>query len=271
MKLLSLALFVCVACAWAQKVEAPEVKNARVGVEKLRALVEAGAAPRILLQKAEDQLADAEDEAVLRQTLYGQDLTVELADDMVAAAQRRLDRRQRAFDDAKKLVDASVAPVASLETLRYEVDSARKEREIAASRAQLTEELAAMAKAEDALNLDPAQSPAGSRAAAERFDGDGVFSQLTFARIEAAYEKQFGKPLPVSAKGDTAVHRALGFDHRGRVDVALNPDQPEGMWLREYLNSKDIPYFAFRHAVAGKATGAHIHLGPMSTRFKLGG
>ena len=48
-------------------------------------------------------------------------------------------------------------------------------------------------------------------------------------------------------------------------------NQPEGVWLREYLSGKDIPYFAFRRAVPGKATGAHIHLGPMSTRYRLGG
>ena len=45
-------------------------------------------------------------------------------------------------------------------------------------------------------------------------------------------QRQFGKSLPVSAKGDTALHRSLGFDHRGRVDIALNPDQTEGSWLR---------------------------------------
>ena len=67
------------------------------------------------------------------------------------------------------------------------------------------------------------------------------------------------------------MHRALGFDHTGGVDVAIHPDQPEGVWLPEYLTEKNIPYFAFRQAVPGKATGAHIHLGPMSTRFKLGG
>ena len=71
--------------------------------------------------------------------------------------------------------------------------------------------------------------------------------------------------------GETAVHRSLGFDHRGRVDVAISPDQPEGVWLRHYLTDNHIPYFAFRQAVPGKATGAHIHMGPMSTRLKLGG
>ena len=77
--------------------------------------------------------------------------------------------------------------------------------------------------------------------------------------------------MPVSALGETAVHRAMGFDHRGRVDVALNPDQPEGVWLIEYLKQNRIPYFAFRGPVKGKATGAHIHIGPMSTRLASGG
>jgi len=64
----------------------------------------------------------------------------------------------------------------------------------------------------------------------------------------------------VSAMGETAVHRALGFDHRGRVDVAVNPDQPEGVWLREFLTENRIPYFAFRQAVPGKGHwSAHTH------------
>ena len=41
--------------------------------------------------------------------------------------------------------------------------------------------------------------------------------------------------------------------------------------FQEFLHENHIPYFAFRQAVPGKATGAHIHLGPMSTHFKLGG
>ncbi|MGD0365792.1 MAG: hypothetical protein ABSC93_33330, partial [Bryobacteraceae bacterium] len=85
--------------------------------------------------------------------------------------------------------------------------------------------------------------------------------------VSGAFERRFSKPLPVSAMGETAVHRALGFDHRGRVDVALSPDQPEGLWLRQYLEARRIPYFAFWHAMPGKATGAHIHIGPESTRL----
>jgi hypothetical protein len=152
-----------------------------------------------------------------------------------------------------------------------EIDSARKETELAAARAKLTREIAEMAKAEDSLNSEDSAEPAAVRRIAERFDGDGIFSTARFSAVEKAFVDQFGKPLPVSAKGETAVHRSLGFDHRGRVDVALTPDQPEGAWLRQYLTEHKIPFFAFRQAVPGKATGAHFHLGPMSTRYKLGG
>jgi hypothetical protein len=261
-------LFVCAIPTFGQTPVDPEIERAEAGIEKLRALAEAGAIPRAQLQKAEDQLADARDAAILRKTIYGQDLTDEQADDMLAAATRRFERRERAFDDAKKLVDAGVASQASLGTFMEELDSARKECELASSRAKLTREIAEMAKAEDALQ---SASAGPEHSVAERFDGDGSFSTDTFNRVEKAFEFKFGKAMPVSAMGETAVHRSLGFDHRGRVDVALPPDQPEGVWLREYLAEHNIPYFAFRQAVPGKATGAHIHLGPMSTRLKLGG
>jgi hypothetical protein len=55
------------------------------------------------------------------------------------------------------------------------------------------------------------------------------------------------------------------------VDVALNPDCAEGQWLRTYLTVKRIPFFVFRQAIPGKATGAHIHLGPASTHLATGG
>jgi hypothetical protein len=164
-----------------------------------------------------------------------------------------------------------VASLLSLTPLLEELDGARKEKDLAESRARLVRDLAQMARAEELLESRLNQEPQEVHELADRYDGDGVFNMGTFSRVEVDFEKQFGKPLPVSAMGETAVHRSLGFDHRGRVDVAIHPDQPEGHWLLEYLVEKHIPYFAFRHAVAGKATGAHIHIGPMSTRFKLGG
>jgi hypothetical protein len=152
-----------------------------------------------------------------------------------------------------------------------ELDRARKESDLAESRASLVRELTEMAKAEESLATKLAEEPAEAPKIADRYDGDGIFTAGTLARVEMAFAAHFGKPLPVSAMGETAVHRALGFDHRGRVDVAVHPDQPEGVWLREFLTENRIPYFAFRQAVPGKATGAHVHIGPMSTRLVPGG
>jgi len=261
----------CATCVFAQAEDPPEVLRAKAGIERLRSLVEAGVIPRAQLVQAEAAIADAEDAALLRRTVYGNDLTDDQAGEMLAAAARRLDRRKQALEAGRKLVDGGVASLLSLTPLLEELDSARKELDLAESRARFTRELAQMARAEELVANQLNQDPRAARELADRYDGDGIFTTGTFARVELDFEKQFGKPMPVSAMGETAVHRSLGFDHRGRVDVAINPDQPEGHWLLEYLVDKHIPYFAFRHAVTGKATGAHIHLGPMSTRFKLGG
>ncbi len=256
---------------FAQTPDNPEVTQARATIEKLRTLVAAGAAPRVQLERAEDQLADAEDAALLRKTLYGQELTDEQCDEMIAAANRRLERRKKALDEGQKLVAAKVASELSLGTFEEELDGAEKEVALAESRAKLTHALAEMARAEEVLQTKLAEQPSEAPGIAERFDGDGIFNMAKFAKVDAEFEHEFGKALPVSAMGETAVHRSLGFDHRGRVDVAIFPDAPEGIWLREYLTKNRIPYFAFRQAVPGKATGAHIHIGPMSTRLKLGG
>jgi len=271
MRFLLSLVFVCAACLCAQSEDSPEIARAKAGIEKLRTLVEAGAAPRAQLERAEAALADAEDAAFLRRTVYGTELTEGQTEDMMAAAQRRIDRRKSAVSDTRRLIDEGVASQLALTPVLEELDSARKEFDLAESRARFVKQMADEARAEEALEASLNQSPEDAPALADRYDGDGTFSMGAFSRVENEYEKHFGKPLPVSAMGDTAVHRSLGFDHRGRVDVAVHPDQPEGHWLLEYLVQNHIPYFAFRHAVPGKATGAHIHIGPMSTRFKLGG
>jgi hypothetical protein len=186
---------------------------------------------------------------------------------MVAAAQRRLDRRRKQLDRLRGLVDSGIVAKNDLDPVAAQVDYARTLYDLAVSRAHLTQELVEMARAEQMRQPRPSEGPAGSARAAVRYDGAGVFTPAQFQQVSAAFERRFSKPLPVSAMGETAVHRALGFDHRGRVDVALNPDQPEGVWLRQYLEARRIPYFAFWQAAPGKATGAHIHIGPESTRL----
>jgi len=247
--------------------EDPDVMRARLSIERLRALVDAGAIPRVQLEQAQDALGDAQDMAILRHAMYSTDLTEAQADDMVAAAKRRLDRRQKKFDEVSGLIDSGIAAKNDLAPLSDQVDFARKEYDLAVTRADLCHQQAEMARVEQLHQSRVEPGTPGDDKAAVHYQGAGVFTPAEFEQVAAAFEHRFSKPLPVSAMGETAVHRAMGFDHRGRVDVALNPDQPEGVWLRQYLESRRIPYFAFWHAAAGKATGAHIHIGPESTRL----
>jgi hypothetical protein len=273
-------IFLFLGCALliAQAGEDREVARAKMELNRVRALVEAGVSPRVQLQKAEDAVTDAMDGADIRNSIYLPDLTEEKAEQLVAAANRRFERRKNAFEKAKMQVDAGVAPAKLLEELEAQLDYARKDCDLAATRTDLVRQASAMAEAEsaaalqtrgaeDAPETSPVERAPETFPVAERYDGNGVFTPEIFAHIQTAFDLRFGRPLPVSANGETAVHRALGFDHRGRVDVALRPDQPEGIWLRDYLRAHRVPYFAFNQAVPGKATGAHIHLGPMSARL----
>jgi hypothetical protein len=259
----------CALTLGAQTAESPEIRKAQAEIETLKALAEAGAVPRVRIESAERELADARDAAFLRRTLYGEDLTEEQSGEMIAAAQRRLAFQREAVAAARKLVDEGVLPRLRLTEPLERADRARKELDLAESRARLVQEIAGMARAEaqavEAAAVEAPPTPAGP--ASERYDGDGFLSAREIRQMVLAFESRFSKPLPVSANGDTAVHRAMGFDHRNRLDIALHPDQAEGVWLRRYLEFRRVPFFAFRSRVPGKATAAHIHVGPPSARL----
>jgi hypothetical protein len=264
-------LLLCAALCLAQSADDGEVVAAKGELARIQGLVNSGVLPRDRLAKAEEAVADAQDASFLRRTAYGPELTVDQAEEMVAAADRRLARRQKALDDAARLVEIGVAPKSSLKPLEDDVEQERKESGLVETRAKLVHELSDMVSAEENFLNKLAHSPAEAAELADSYTGDGAFAYATYAKVEVAFRERFGKPMPVSAMGETAVHRAMGFDHRGRVDVAIHPDTPEGMWLIEYLKESHIPFFAFRGAVKGKATGAHIHIGPMSTKLASGG
>jgi hypothetical protein len=238
-------------------------------------LVGAGVAPRKQLDDARARFEEVQDEAVLAATLYAQvelnAFTPEMADSMRKAAGRRMVRRQAVLDEARAKADAGVLARTALTPLVEEVDRARRVQDEAKLRAEQFEELASMANVEAGAATTEAYDKlltADLLPAAIRYDGKGVFNETHWRKVVLAFEKQFGHGLRVSAKGETAYHKTLGFDHRGRVDVALDPDSEEGVWLRQYLEEQRIPYFAYRRAVTGQASAAHIHLGPPSPRYE---
>ncbi|HMG35654.1 MAG TPA: hypothetical protein VKM94_17085 [Blastocatellia bacterium] len=128
--------------------------------------------------------------------------------------------------------------------------------------------LIAEAEAAEQLARLPRLSTGGyvATAALIRFAGTTKWELADAANLEGYFAATFHRPLPVSAYGQTPAHDKLGFDHRNAIDVAVHPDSEEGIALMEHLRSAGIPFIAFRHAVAGSATGAHIHIGYPSRR-----
>lgn len=201
-----------------------------------------------------------------------EETTLAQGQEMEATARAAFEKQQARVDQARKQADAGALPLLELTPYLEELDRTRRVLDIAHFRVTLLTQMAEQARLEEeAMFALPEPLPGGPPPVAERYLGSGSFTTASFKGIARAFVQQFSHPLPVSANGATAVHRSMGYDHRGRVDVALDPDQPEGVWLRRYLESLRIPYYAFRALVPGAATGPHIHIGPPSDRISRGG
>ncbi|MBI3666883.1 MAG: hypothetical protein HY236_11785 [Acidobacteria bacterium] len=246
--------------AQAAGVRAADVTSAEANLRRVEALVQAGAASRSTLEEARRQLQDARNEQLLRRTLYSGNVTPQDVPEMLRAASELKDRAAEALTARQKMAAEGVLPAKELERWQQEAGYAERQWEMAQTRANLVEELAEMARREAELAEEE------KRQLALRSTGSGTLTEQDFQKVESAFYYQYAHTLPVSARGSTPVHRSLGFDHRDRFDVSLNPDQEEGRWLINLLDRLRVPYIAFRRAVAGRATGAHIHIGLPSPR-----
>ncbi|MEK6300429.1 MAG: hypothetical protein AABO41_06875 [Acidobacteriota bacterium] len=180
------------------------------------------------------------------------------------------DERKSAAEEVerrKQLIAEGIASRRDLEESERRLATA--ELKLAETKRQVTEadELIAEASGEDQLaKLSARPGSYYTTAALIRFNGTARWALTDIAKVQGFFTSRFKHLLPVSAYGQTAVHDHLGFDHRNAVDVAVHPDSAEGQAIMTYLRSLGIPFIAFRHAVSGSATGAHIHIGYPSKR-----
>jgi hypothetical protein len=154
----------------------------------------------------------------------------------------------------------------------------QKKLELAAAEAKLADTRRRIEEAEMVLGEAEARAalltlpplPSGGYSETEslvRYNGGAPWSPADSGKIETFFAASFGRSLPVSARGETELHRRMKFDHRNAMDVALHPDSVEGRTLMEYLRKAGIPFFAIRGKMAGSSTGAHIHIGKPSVRM----
>ena len=150
-----------------------------------------------------------------------------------------------------------------------EVTDARVQLESARSEMLRTGVLIAEIEARRHLASLPSLRPGQYDASAGfvRYAGSRRFSTGERLALERYFLGRAGRPLPVSASGQSDFHTRFGLDHRHAVDLAIHPDSVEGRLVMAWLREQDIPFLAFRAARSGAATGAHIHVGPPSERL----
>ena len=120
------------------------------------------------------------------------------------------------------------------------------------------EKVSRVEREEPANKADPAAPPKAEPARWSLSDAE---------RVESFFMKKFGRPLPVTAYGQSGLHTRWGYDHRRSMDVGLHPDSAEGRALMAFLSTEGIPFIGFRSAIPGVASAPHIHVGFPSRRL----
>jgi hypothetical protein len=203
--------------------------------------------------------------------------------DVIAAArsykeslQKLLDLQENEVKFKAEIVEKRKALLEQQIISKREVEQGEKElvdarAKVADTRKQMgeTDHLIAEVSAEEKLaKLGPARpNTYQATAALIRYSGSSQWMLSNVSKVQGFFVSRFNRGLPISAFGQTAVHDRLGFNHSNSVDVAVHPDSAEGEALMAYLRGAGIPFLAFRQAVAGVATGAHIHIGYPSRRL----
>jgi hypothetical protein len=195
-----------------------------------------------------------------------------------ASLERLLELRERDVQRAQEQLERTRGLVAQGIVARNELEAG--ERAVTEARATLdqtwNEALVAASLLAKTLAFDDTVAttplpPGGERSSPQliRFRGQRPWALALTQGIQEFFARTFGRPLPVSAYGQTTVHDKLGFDHRNAVDIAIHPDSAEGQAVMAWLRKAGLSFLGFRSAITGAATGAHIHVGEPSQRLAL--
>jgi hypothetical protein len=221
-------------------------------------------APRESLATLEKRESEGRAKVIKTAAEYKQSLET-----LLALQEKEVKGAEERYARSKAFFDQSILSKRELEKEEQLLEAARLNAEETRKKIEETETLVAEVKAEEQLAKmpKPRRNAYLATAALIRYSGAGRWSIVEAAKVQSFFAARFGRSLPVSAYGQTSVHDRLGFDHRNSVDVAVHPDSVEGQALISYLRSMGIPFLAFRNAVPGSATGAHIHIGLPSHRI----
>jgi hypothetical protein len=218
--------------AWSQGAN----KLEKAAADVIAATLNYRAALERVLAIYERDLARRAELAELRQDLFEREVI----------SRREFEEGQRAQAEAQKNVDETRAAIAGTERMLTEARMAE-----------------AMARLTPLPRGGYEETPGLAR-----FNGLAAWSlTVDTPRLQQFFQTRFGRALPISAFGQTALHDRMGFDHRNALDLAVHPDSPEGRALMEHLRARGIPFIAAWGAIPGSTSGAHIHVGQPSPRI----
>ena len=193
---------------------------------------------------------------------------------LIALYERDVKRAEEKLAQSKELYTQGLISRKNLEDSERAVTDARAKIEDARGQIKSADEQAAemLVEAETIEQMAKAPPiPKGRTVQATtyiRYMGTGAWSLSNAWRVQQFFQQRFGRPLPVSAFGQSSLHDRWGLDHRNAMDVGINPGSIEGQALIEFLRGQGIPFAAFRAAIPGSATGPHIHIGLPSHRTR---
>lgn len=192
----------------------------------------------------------------------------ESLDKLLALQKKDAERVQSSVEKNRKLLEMGLIARRQLDESELELASVNDKLGDVEKQIQSLDNLVAEVRlAEEADKEASEQFKIRSTGRLVRYVGSSRWAMSDITKVDAFFRLRFGKPLPVSAFGQTHTHNRLGFDHREAIDVAVHPDSEEGQELINYLASQGISFIAIRGPIAGSATGAHIHIGPSSKRI----
>jgi len=180
-----------------------------------------------------------------------------------------LQRALEQLDRTRDLADRGIVARNDVPASERLVADARARLDQTWNEAVIAASLIAKALAYEELASARRLAPGTEQATASlvRYQGRRPWALSLTRALDDYFRRTFNRPLPVSAYGQTPIHDKLGFDHRNAVDLAIHPDSAEGRAVMDWLRQAGLSFIAFRGAVSGAATGAHIHVGEPSQRL----
>ena len=187
---------------------------------------------------------------------------------LLAIREQEVQRALERLDRTRALAERGIVARAEVQTSERAASEARARLDETWNEAVVAASLIAKVLADEEVAARPLE-PGGQEITASlvRYRGRRPWALALVPQLDDFFRRTFHRALPVSAYGQTTVHDKLGFDHRNALDVAVHPDSAEGRAVMDWLRRAGLSFIAFRAAVEGAATGAHIHVGDPSPRI----